>query len=64
VAVTSQPTSPVAQAADLLIPVAPGETPYASSVNSKIAHLFIVDLLTESVAEVLAADRPAGEEAS
>jgi DNA-binding MurR/RpiR family transcriptional regulator len=64
VAVTSQPASPVAQAADLLIPVAPGETPHASSVNSKIAHLFIVDLLTESVAEVLAADRPADEAAS
>lgn len=64
VAVTSQPSSPVAQAADLLISVAPGETPYASSVNSKIAHLFIVDLLTESVAEVLAGDSIVEEEVS
>jgi DNA-binding MurR/RpiR family transcriptional regulator len=56
VAVTSQPGSPVAQAADLVIPVAPGETPYASSTNSKIAHLFIVDLLTESVAQVMGTD--------
>jgi DNA-binding MurR/RpiR family transcriptional regulator len=46
----------VAQAADLVIPVAPGETPYASSTNSKIAHLFIVDLLTESVAQVMGTD--------
>lgn len=64
VAVTSQPLSPVGQAADLLIRVAPGETPYASSVNSKIAHLFILDLLTESVAEVLAGENLAGEEVS
>jgi DNA-binding MurR/RpiR family transcriptional regulator len=64
VAVTSQPGSPVALAADLVVPVAPGETPYASSVNSKIAHLFLVDLLIESVAQVLASDREVREQVS
>src|SRR5947209_5458581 len=42
VAVTSQLGSPVGLAADLVIPVAPGEPPYASSVNSKLAHLFVL----------------------
>jgi DNA-binding MurR/RpiR family transcriptional regulator len=52
-ALTSQPSSPVARAADLVLEIAPGETPYASSINSKIAHLFVLDLLLEGVAEVL-----------
>lgn len=64
VAVTSQMGSLVGQAADLVIPVAPGETPHASSVNSKIAHLFIVDLLTESVAQVLERSRTVNEQVS
>jgi DNA-binding MurR/RpiR family transcriptional regulator len=64
IAVTSQLGSPVALAADLVIPVAPGETPYASSVNSKIAHMFVVDLLIESVAQVLESARSAKEQVS
>lgn len=64
VAITSQPASPVAQAADFVIPVAPGETPYASSVNSKIAHLFVVDLLTESVAQILESNRTVAKQVS
>jgi DNA-binding MurR/RpiR family transcriptional regulator len=64
VAVTSQPASPVGQVADLVIPVAQGETPYASSINSKLAHLYVVDLLTESVAQFRSAERSMDEEAS
>lgn len=64
IAITSQLSSPVAMAADFVIPVAPGETPYASSINSKIAHLYIVDLLTESVAQILESEQGVDEQVS
>jgi DNA-binding MurR/RpiR family transcriptional regulator len=63
-AVTSQPASQVARAADLVLPVAPGETPYASSINSKIAHMFVLDLLVEACAQGMEAERPPREQVS
>lgn len=64
VAVTSQPDSPVGHNVDLILPVAPGETPHASSINSKLAHLFVLDLLIEGVSQVMEADRGEHEQIS
>lgn len=64
IAVTSHPDSPVGRSADLIVPVAPGETPHASSINSKLAHLFVLDLLIEGVAQVLRVDRAGRQQVS
>jgi hypothetical protein len=48
----------------LVLESAPGETPLASSINSKIAHLFVLDLLMDGVAQVLGTDRAEFERVS
>jgi DNA-binding MurR/RpiR family transcriptional regulator len=53
ICVTSQARSPITRASDIVLLAASGETTLVSTLHSKIAHLFVLELLVDACAQQL-----------